>query len=77
MDGQGRDRFAVDHVMYRNSGDSVYGDKDRVVGYNAFAITRVPSAPAEDEHLFHFSAEDKRAMLAAARASIYSALSGL
>lgn len=32
---------------------------------------------AGDDHLFHFSAEEKRAMLAAARASIYSALSGL
>ena len=77
MDGQGRDRFAVDHVMYRNSGDSVYGDKDRVVGYNALAVTRLPSAPAEDDHLFHFTADEKRAMLAAARASIYSAFSGL
>ena len=64
MDGQGRDRFAVDHVMYRNSGDSVYGDKDR----------GLPEKPAGDDHLFHFSAEEKRAMLAAARASIYSAL---
>ena len=74
MDGQGRDRFAVDHVMYRNSGDSVYGDKDRVVGYNALAVTRLPSAPAEDDHLFHFTEAEKRSMLAAARASIYSAL---
>ena len=74
MDGQGRDRFAVDHVMYRNSGDSVYGDKDRVVGYNAFAVTRLPSAPAENDHLFHFTEAEKRSMLAAARASIYSAL---
>lgn len=32
---------------------------------------------AGDDHLFHCSAEEKRAMLAAARASIYSALSGL
>ena len=31
-------------------------------------------AVAVDDHLFHFSAEEKRAMLAAARASIYSAL---
>ena len=37
---------------------------------------RKPAA-AGDDHLFHFSAEEKRAMLAAARASIYSALSGL
>ena len=77
MDAQGRDRFAVDHVMYRNSGDSVYGDKDRVVGYNAFAVTRVGKAsekPAADDHLFHFTEAEKRAMIAAARSSIYSAL---
>ena len=74
MDGQGRNRFSVEHVMYRNSGDSVYGDKDRVVGYNALAITRVPEAPAADDHLFHFTEAEKRAMIAAARSSIYSAL---
>ena len=34
-------------------------------------------AVAGDEHLFHFSAEEKRAMIAAARSSIYSAFSGL
>ncbi len=68
MDGQGRDRFSVDHVMYRNSGDSVYGDKDRVVGYNSLVINRL------DESLFHFSEEEKRAMVAAARSSIHSAL---
>lgn len=73
MDGQGRDRFSVDHVMYRNSGDSPYGDKERVVGYNAFVVNRVES-PQEDDHLFHFSEEEKRAMIAAARSSIYSAL---
>ena len=38
---------------------------------------KVRKPAAGDDHLFHFSAEEKRAMLAAARASIYSALSGL
>ena len=66
LDGQGREGFSVDHVMYRNSGDSPYGDKDRVVGYNAFVVTRDPT--------FHFSEGEKRAMIAAARSSIYSAL---
>ena len=74
MDRQGRDRFAVEHLMYRNSGDSVYGDKEHVVGYNAFAITRKSGAPVEDGHLFHFTEDEKRAMIAAARASICSAL---
>ena len=50
----------------------------------AFPMSRYPEnqqvrkpAVAGDEHLFHFSEEEKRAMIAAARASIYSALSGL
>ena len=71
MGAQGRDKFDVDHVMYRNSGDSPYGDKDRVVGYNSIVITRNQKA---DEHLFHFTDEEKRGMIAAARSAIYSAL---
>ncbi len=71
MDAEGRNRFETEHVMYRNSGDSPYGDKDRVVGYNSLVITRLPKA---DDHLFHFTDEEKAGMLATARASIYSAL---
>ena len=72
MDAQGRNNFNVDHVMYRNSGDSPYGDKDRVVGYNSIVITRQESQ--KDEHLFHFTDDEKRGMIAAARSAIYSAL---
>ena len=68
MDAQGRGKFAAEHVMYRNSGDSPYGDKDHVVGYNAIVIAR-PDAP-----LFRFSKEEKEGMIAAARSSIYSSL---
>ena len=71
MDAQGRNSFAADHVMYRNSGDSPYGDKDRVVGYNAIVFNRLEK---QDEHLFHFSEAEKKAMLATARASIFSTL---
>ena len=74
MDDQGRGRFSVEHRMYRNSGDSPYGDKDRVVGYNALVITRRERQAAQEEHLFHFSDEEKAAMTATARAAIYSAL---
>ena len=71
MDAQGRNRFSTEHVMYRNSGDSPYGDKDRVVGYNSIVFTRQdkPEAP-----LFHFTEEEKRGMIAAARSAIYSKL---
>ena len=71
MDIQGRDRFDVDHVMYRNSGDSPYGDKDRVVGYNSIVISRNHKT---DDHLFHFTDDEKKGMIAAARSAIYSAL---
>lgn len=69
MDSQGRDRFQTEHLMYRNSGDSRYGDKYQVVGYNSFVISR-----KEDTSLFHFTDEEKTGMIAAARASIYSYL---
>ena len=78
MDAEGRDGFEVEHVMYRNSGDSVYGDKDRVVGYNSIVVTRkelaVKPKKAADDHLFHFTEAEKKAMVATARKSIYSAL---
>ena len=78
MDAEGRDGFEVEHVMYRNSGDSVYGDKDRVVGYNSIAVTRKDQAAkpkkVESDHLFHFSEAEKKAMIATARNYIFSAL---
>ena len=77
MDAQGRNNFTAEHLMYRNSGDSPYGDKDRVVGYNAIAFTRTGESAVKDQendHLFHFTDEEKAHMLATARASIYSAL---
>lgn len=66
MDSLGRSSFPAEHVMYRNSGDSPYGDKDRVVGYNSIVITR--------GHLFNFTEEEKKAMIATARSAIYSSL---
>ena len=75
MDAKGRGLFTAEHVMYRNSGDSPYGDKDKVVGYNSIVIRRkekVPDAP--EDHLFHFSKEEKAAMVATARSAIYSYL---
>ncbi len=70
MDAQGRNCFSTDHVMYRNSGDSPYGDKVRVVGYNSIVIYR----STEDGHLFNFSQEEKERMIATARSAIYSSL---
>ena len=75
MDALGRGRFSAEHVMYKNSGDSPYGEKDRVVGYNAIVFTRKEKAAERpEEHLFHFSDEEKKAMIATARAAIYAPL---
>ena len=75
MDSQGRGYFDAEHIMYRNSGDSEYGDKDRVVGYNSIVFTR-REKPSEDtsDHLFNFSEQEKKAMIATARSAICSAL---
>ena len=75
IDAQGRNKFSAEHVMYRNSGDSPYGEKDRVVGYNSIVFTRQEvRKTADTDHLFNFSDEEKRAMIATARSAIYSAL---
>ena len=72
MDAQGREQFSAEPVMYRNSGDSPYGEKDRVVGYNAIVVSRI--GDPHSDHLFHFTQAEKEGMIAAARSSIYSAL---
>jgi len=41
MDSEGRDTFDFEPIMYRNSGDSPYGDRKRVVGYNSMALYRL------------------------------------
>ena len=76
IDAQGRGHFDAEHVMYRNSGDSEYGDKDRVVGYNSIVFTRKdkPVKKDDSDHLFSFTDEEKKAMIATARSAIYKAL---
>ena len=76
MDGQGRGHFEVEHVMYRNSGDSPYGEKDRVVGYNSIVFTRKGKTAADvpEDHLFNFTEDERSHIIATARASIHNAL---
>ncbi len=59
----------VEHIMYRNSGDSRYGDKQRVVGYNAFIVYPEKSNPMA----FSLTKEEMRTLLFIARESITSA----
>ena len=75
LNTKGPGYFSAEHVMYRNSGDSVYGDKDRVVGYNSIVFIRKEKvADVPEDHLFSFSPEEKAAMIATARQAISSAL---
>ncbi len=53
-------------LMYRNSGDSRYGEKDRVVGYNALSLTRKPESSGE----FSLSNAEKNELLIIARNAI-------
>ncbi|WP_163716692.1 AmmeMemoRadiSam system protein B [Mangrovibacterium lignilyticum] len=62
----------VKDVRYQNSGDSRYGDKQRVVGYHAFAFNRSGESVEGDE--ISLSDEEKISLLRLARQSIESHL---
>ena len=59
----------VEHIMYRNSGDSQYGEKERVVGYNSFIVYPEKHDPQD----FSLTKEEMRTLLEIARESITSA----
>lgn len=58
------------HLMYQNSGDSPYGEKDGVVGYHAFMLSRSVRSKSEGKTGFYFTPEDKVQLLRLARNSI-------
>lgn len=57
------------HIHYANSGDSEYGDKFRVVGYSAIAVTQEKTGQS-----ITFSQKEQKTLLAIARESISKAL---
>ena len=62
---KGRKDIKINHIEYRNSGDTPYGDKDRVVGYHSFSFTYSPA-----EHDFLLSKDEKATLLKIALKSI-------
>lgn len=58
--------FTYTIVDYKNSGDSIYGDRVRVVGYGAITVSR-----KENPNRFSLSEKDKRDLLAIARKAIH------
>ena len=62
---EGRNDLQVHHLAYCNSGDAIYGDKDRVVGYHAFSIVK-----KDGEDAFALTGEERAQLLQIARKSI-------
>lgn len=75
---EGRPDLAMQHLGYSNSGDSPYGDTDRVVGYHAFAAVArsARSGGADAAARFGLSPAEKATLLAIARQSIADSLAG-
>ena len=48
---EGDTKLEIQKVDYCNSGDSQYGDKDEVVGYNAIVIIEKKSDPQDPKQL--------------------------
>ncbi|HRY32705.1 MAG TPA: AmmeMemoRadiSam system protein B [Bacteroidales bacterium] len=65
---------AVHEIQYKNSGDSPYGEKDRVVGYFALAVTAPDEKPARQQDEFRLTAADKDQLLKLARHTLESYL---
>ncbi|MCE2617138.1 AmmeMemoRadiSam system protein B [Phocaeicola oris] len=58
----------IHHLLYKNSGDVAYAEKDRVVGYHAFIITDTTT------QLFSLNNEERQTLLKIARQSIKNKL---
>jgi len=64
---EGNADVAFTHILYKNSGDVEYGDKNRVVGYNAIAI----SVNEKKEQVeFKLTDKEKKDLLAIARNTV-------
>lgn len=66
--------ISIKHLMYRNSGDSEYGEKDRVVGYHSFLFTR--NSLVTEKKTFSLTDNEKSELLKIARESIIRKLRG-
>ncbi|MFH1160858.1 MAG: AmmeMemoRadiSam system protein B [bacterium] len=67
----GSQEYTYTPILYQNSGDSKYGDKQQVVGYWAIAVNQNKSASGAQSE-FNFPDADKAALLSIARKTINS-----
>jgi MEMO1 family protein len=64
---EGNPAVSFTHILYKNSGDTEYGDKGRVVGYNAIAIALTEK---KERNEFSINDKEKKELLAIARNTI-------
>ena len=64
----------INHIEYRNSGDSEYGEKDRVVGYHSFTFTQPMKEENIDSNDYNLTNAEKETLLHVARQSIENKL---
>ena len=67
------------NVDYTNSGDSQYGDRQQVVGYNAIVVEEKAASVTDQEkgkNVFMLSEEEKKTLLGIARESIKAGVNG-
>jgi AmmeMemoRadiSam system protein B/AmmeMemoRadiSam system protein A len=64
---EGNANVAFTHILSKNSGDTEYGDKGRVVGYNAIAVSLTEK---KEQTEFTLSGKDKKDLLAIARNTV-------
>jgi len=65
---EGHSEYSYQKILYQNSGDMDHGDKSKVVGYHAIAVSR---NDMEDQS-FQLSEQDKSQLLSIARKTIRS-----
>ena len=66
--------IAYKHLLYQNSGDTKYGDKNRVVGYNSIVVYRLDTATKDIA--FNLSEKDKKDLLTIARSTVENVVKG-
>ena len=64
---EGNSHVAITHIQYKNSGDTEYGEQDRVVGYNAMTISLKEK---NEQSEFKLTEKDKKDLLAIARNTV-------
>jgi AmmeMemoRadiSam system protein B/AmmeMemoRadiSam system protein A len=73
---EGDDNLHFEKIEYRNSGDVGFGDKSRVVGYNAIAVFRRKKTKNGDSG-FSLSEDEKKWLLKRAHETLHSASEGV